>query len=83
MTYRVEFVGTALVQLNGLPSAIFDALVKRVVILVEEPWDADLKTPADGPPYRQTTFGAGYGLLSFSVDDRLELIRIVGIAWIG
>jgi hypothetical protein len=42
MTYRVEFDGAALVQLNGLPSAAFDALVHRVVALVEEPWDADL-----------------------------------------
>ena len=42
MTYRVEFDGAALVQLNGLPSAAFDALVQRVVALVEEPWDADL-----------------------------------------
>jgi hypothetical protein len=25
MTYRVEFEGAALVQLNGLPSAAFDA----------------------------------------------------------
>jgi hypothetical protein len=25
MTYRVEFDGAALVQLNGLPSAAFDA----------------------------------------------------------
>jgi hypothetical protein len=27
MTYRVEFDGAALVQLNGLPSVAFDALV--------------------------------------------------------
>jgi hypothetical protein len=47
MTYRVEFEGAALVQLNGLPSAVFDALVQRVVALVQEPWDAD-RTSADG-----------------------------------
>jgi hypothetical protein len=45
MTYRVEFDGAALVQLNGLPSVAFDALVQRVVALVEEPWDADLRRP--------------------------------------
>jgi hypothetical protein len=45
MTYRVEFDGAALVQLNGLPAAAFDALVQRVVDLVEEPWDADLMAP--------------------------------------
>jgi hypothetical protein len=35
MIYRVEFEGGALVQLNGLPSAAFDALAQRVVALVQ------------------------------------------------
>ena len=60
MTYRVEFEGAALVQLNGLPSAAFDALIQRVVALVEEPWDADLMAPGDSAE-RQATFGEGYG----------------------
>ena len=83
MTYQVEFYGAALVQLNGLPSAAFDALVERVVALVDEPWDADLMAPGDDPAERQATFGEGYGLLSFYVDDAIELIRIFDIAWIG
>jgi hypothetical protein len=36
MTYQVEFERAALVQLNGLPSTAFDALVERVVALVKE-----------------------------------------------
>ena len=83
MTYRVEFEGAALVQLNGLPSAVFDALVQRVVALVQEPWDADLMAQGNAPAYRQVTFGGGYGLLSFYVDDAAELIRIFDIIWIG
>jgi hypothetical protein len=39
------------------------------VALVEEPWDADLMAPGDDPAERQATFGEGYGLLSFHVDD--------------
>jgi len=83
MTYQVEFEGAALVQLNGLPPTEFNALVERVVALVKEPWDADLMAPGDGPAYRQAIFGEGYGLLSFHVDDAIELIRIFDIAWIG
>jgi hypothetical protein len=83
MTYRVEFEAAALAQLNGLPSVVFDALVDRVVALVEEPWDADLMAPGDDPAYRQAIFGDGYGLLSFHADDALELIRIFDITWIG
>ena len=59
-------------QLNGLPSAAFDALVERVVALVQEPWDADLMAPGDDPAYRQAIFGEGYGLLSLHVDDAAE-----------
>jgi hypothetical protein len=47
------------VQVNGLPSAAFDALVERVVALVQEPWDADLMAPGDDPAYREASFGGG------------------------
>lgn len=70
-------------QLSGLPSPAFDALVERVVDLVEEPWDADLMAPGDDPAYRQVVFGDGYGLLSFHVGNFTELIRIFDITWIG
>jgi hypothetical protein len=42
VSYRVRFEGAALVQLNDLPAAAFDALVERVVDLVDEPWDASV-----------------------------------------
>ena len=38
MSYSVRFEGAALVQLNGLPEAAFDALLERVTALVDEPW---------------------------------------------
>jgi hypothetical protein len=40
------------VQLSGLPSRAFDALVERVVALVDEPWDVDLMTAGGDPAYR-------------------------------
>lgn len=39
--------------------------------------------PGDDPAYRQVIFGEGCGLLSFHVDDALELIRIFDLAWTG
>ena len=83
MTYRVEFEGATLMQLNGLPSTAFNALVERVTALVQEPLNADLMAPGGDPAYRQAIFGEGYGLLSFRADDLAELIRIFDIAWIG
>jgi hypothetical protein len=83
MTYRARFEGGALRQLDGLPKVAFDALVERVVVLVQEPWDADLPDPGSDPTHRQATFGEGYGLLSFRVDDSAELVSIFDIAWIG
>ena len=83
MSYRVRFGGKALVQLSGLPSAAFDALAGRVVDLVDAPWDAVVMTRGGDPGYRQVTFGQGYGLLTFRVDDEDDLIVIFDIAWIG
>ena len=83
MSYRPEFEGGALVQLNGLPRAAFDALVARVAVLVDEPWDAAVIPPANDPAYRRTVFGSGYGLLSFRVDEAAEVISIFDILWIG
>ena len=83
MSYRVRFEGAALVQLNGLPSAAFDALLQRAVDLAEQPWDARVMPPGTDPAYRMTVFGAGYGLLTFHADDASEIIRIFDITWIG
>jgi hypothetical protein len=83
VTYRVRFEAYALVQLHGLPSEAFDALLDRVVELVEAPWDAVVMPPGDDPAYRQTVFGSGWGLLTFHVDDNAEMIRIFDLIWIG
>jgi hypothetical protein len=61
---QVRFADGALVQLNGLPGAAFDALLERVVDLLDEPWDATAMPPGDDPAYRRTVFGGGYGLLT-------------------
>jgi hypothetical protein len=45
VSYSVRFEGGALVQLNGLPAVAFDALLERVVVLVDEPWDAAVIPP--------------------------------------
>jgi hypothetical protein len=45
VSYSVRFEGMALVQLNGLPGAAFDALLQRVADLVDEPWDATVMPP--------------------------------------
>jgi hypothetical protein len=83
MSYRPEFEHAALVQLNGLPQAAFDALVERVTVLVSEPWDAAVIPPDNDPAFRRTVFGGGFGLLSFRVDDAAETISIFDIVWIG
>jgi hypothetical protein len=83
VTYRVRFEAYALVQLHGLPGEAFDALLDRVVELVDEPWDAIVMPPGNDPAYRQSVFGSGRGLLTFHVDDNAELIRIFDLIWIG
>ncbi|HEY0718715.1 MAG TPA: hypothetical protein VGD68_13945 [Streptosporangiaceae bacterium] len=57
MTHRILFERGALIQLNGFPRDAFDALVERVLELVEKPWDATVMPPGDDPAIRQTVFG--------------------------
>lgn len=83
MRCRPEFEGDALVWLDGLPGAAFDAPVERVVGLVDGPWDAAVIPPGDDPAYRWTVFGAGFGLVSFRVDEAAGAIRIFDIQWAG
>ncbi len=83
MTYRVRFEGRAWPSSMACPGRAFDALVARVVDLVEEPWDAVVMPPGDDPAYRRAVFGSGWGLLTFHVDDDAELIRIFDLIWIG
>lgn len=42
MTYGVRFEGHALARLHRFPPAALDALLDRVVLLVDAPWDAQL-----------------------------------------
>jgi hypothetical protein len=69
--------------MNKLPGKILDALVDRMVDLMDAPWDAEVAAPGDDPAYREVTFGSGYGLASFRVDDDAELIWVYNIVWIG
>jgi hypothetical protein len=82
LSYRPEFYGAALRQIKGLPDDAFQALLDRVVELVDAPWDATVLPPGDDPARRETGFG-GYGLLYFHVDEQAQIIRIVNVLWVG
>jgi hypothetical protein len=41
------------------------------------------RSAGDDPTLRETTFGGGWGLLSFRVDDDAETIHVFAITWIG
>lgn len=60
----------------------YDALMERIIRLVDAPWDAWPVYPDDEPEYRETQFGE-HGLLSFRVDDDAELLIIFNILWTG
>jgi hypothetical protein len=83
VSYRVQFEGQALVQLKGLPLAIFDALVERVTDLVRGALGRRSDEAWRRPCLPAGLFGHGYGLLSFQVDEAAEVIAIFDITWIG
>jgi hypothetical protein len=60
VSYGIRFEGNALAQLHRFPPAAFDALLDRVVLLVDAPWDAYLEPGCCGTatrPRRSTRCG--------------------------
>jgi hypothetical protein len=60
----------------------YEALMERIIRLVDAPWDAWPVYPDDESGFRETQFGE-HGLLSFRVDDDAELLIIFNILWTG
>jgi hypothetical protein len=52
VSYQVSFEGNALIQLNGFPEDAFEALLARVLELVDAPWDATVMPPGNDPAFR-------------------------------
>ena len=74
MSYRPTLIGRALAQFDDLKDdkVIYDALMERIVRLVDAPWDAWPVYPdREEPQFRETQFGE-HGLLSFRVDEELR-----------
>ncbi|HEY6276008.1 MAG TPA: hypothetical protein VIX86_06720 [Streptosporangiaceae bacterium] len=66
-----------------MPEEARNALVERAAELADRPWDAALRLPGDDTRFRETTYGAGNGLLGFYVDEDAQFVRIFDIVWIG
>jgi hypothetical protein len=61
----------------------YDALMERIIQLVDAPWDAWPVYPGgDEPEFRETQFGE-HGLLSFRVDEDTESLVIFNILFAG
>ncbi|GAA0377443.1 hypothetical protein Acor_43280 [Acrocarpospora corrugata] len=80
MSYRAELHSFASAQMKGLPFEAIQALAARTAELIEEPWDAVAVYP-DDPSFRRTVFGE-FGVVSFHLDDKAEVILIYGV-WAG
>lgn len=84
MSYEIKFEGNALHQLHSFTdSPGWEPFIERILRLVDAPWDATLAAPGDDQAFREITFGAGHGLISFHVDDNAEVIWIYNIVWLG
>lgn len=84
MSYRPKLIGRAQHQFADLidNQTAYDALMERIIRLIDAAWDAWPVYPDGEPEYRETQFGE-HGLLSFRVDDNAKLLIIFNILWIG
>jgi hypothetical protein len=85
VTYKFDgFHGRALYELNGLPEQVRNGpLLGRVLQLLESPWDAVPERPGQSL-VRHAFFGEDdQEMLTFVVDERAEVLRIIDILWTG
>ena len=61
----------------------FDALLARMVELVDAPRDAVVMPPGDERPIARPCSAPDGACSTFHVDDAAELIRIFDLIWIG
>lgn len=86
MTYRVEFHSKADEETRGLRAEVFGALVEALVQASRDPWGSSREDrPPEGPDatYRWMSFGQGYGIVQFQIDDRERVLRVYGVTWTG
>jgi hypothetical protein len=77
--------GRAVGQFNDIMDneVIYDAFMRKVLWLMDAPWDAWPVYPGgDEPEFREAQFGE-HGLVSFRVDDNAEILVIFNILWAG
>jgi hypothetical protein len=86
VSYRPVLTGRALGQFNDFiqdHEKAYEAFMRRVLWLIDAPWDAWPVYPGGGEPeIRETQFGE-HGLISFRVDEDAELLVIFNILWAG
>jgi hypothetical protein len=77
--------GAALAQFHDLMDdpAAYRALMDRLALLVDAPWDAWPVRPGGADlALRETQFGE-HGLMQFRVNDRAETLVVVNLLWTG
>ncbi|MEV4116840.1 hypothetical protein [Nonomuraea sp. NPDC049695] len=81
MTYRVNFHAAASAQIPGIPAEAWQALVEELLIIGADPHHRGVPDP-DDPRYREQVFG-GTGLVSYVIDDEVQVVHVFSIVWAG
>lgn len=82
MTYRAELSGRALKQMRGLPGSAFDSLIETMADVIDYPNDPLRTFPTSDPYIRRVEFGDA-GLITYLIDDGVNLVIILDITWTG
>lgn len=83
MTYRAQLEGRALRQMNGLPDAALDTLVRVLARICDAPCDPVFSSPAPPVPGRRAADLDDRGFIEYLVDEDAGLVRVYHLVWTG
>jgi hypothetical protein len=80
--YRAELSKRVSGQLDNFPPKAFDALIETVAWVVTYPDDPLRTFPTADPYLRRAQFGDA-GLVTYVIDDALEVVTLTDVTWAG
>lgn len=83
MSYCPWLDEDALRQMTGLPVDAFDALVRVLARICEDPYDRMFSVPLSADDRERLAEIGDSGFLEFTVDEAAGLIHVFRLVWTG
>jgi hypothetical protein len=83
VSYRPQLEARVLRQMRGLPDDAFDTLVRVLARVCADPYDRVFSVPVTTDDRERMAELDDSGFITFTVDDKHSLVRVLDLVWAG